>query len=95
MRPTVLAIAAMLASATFPAAAFAQQAAQPGASHEAPIQITGKKTPDLNEVVCEKEQDTGSRLMSHRVCMTRGQWIEQRRLERMDIDKAQIDRPMH
>ena len=52
-----------------------------------------RATPDPNEVVCEKEEETGSRLSSHRVCMTRAQWAEQRRLSRMDIEKVQTQRP--
>jgi hypothetical protein len=87
-------MAALIAAGTLAGSASAQQPAQPGANQQAPIEVNGKKTPDLNQVVCEKEQDTGSRLMSHKVCMTRGEWNEQRRLQRMDIDKAQIQRPM-
>ena len=94
MRLTLLTIALVFTAASAGAQPSVQQPAQPGPSHEAPIQVTGKKTPDLNEVVCEKEKDTGSRLMSHEVCMTRGQWMEERRQERMDIDKAQVERPM-
>ena len=96
MRLTALALGALLAASSAAASASAQQAAQPAANQPA-IEVNGirKKAPDMNEVVCEKEQDTGSRLMSHKVCMTRSQWAEQRRLERMDIDKAQVDRPMH
>ena len=56
-------------------------------------QSAAKPTADPNEVVCEKETDTGSRLSVHRVCMTRSQWAEQRRLNRMDIDKLQTQRP--
>lgn len=63
-----------------------------------PITVTGtqqaKKVPDPNEVVCEKQQDTSSRLIFHKVCMTRGEWSEQRRLDRQEIDKAQTLRPM-
>lgn len=58
-------------------------------------QQSGKKVPDPNEVVCEKQQDTGSRLAAHRVCMTRSQWAEQRRLDRQDVDKAQTQAPLN
>jgi Ni/Co efflux regulator RcnB len=51
-----------------------------------------RKAADLNEVVCEKEEETGSRLGAKRVCMTRSQWAEQRRVERQEIDKAQTQR---
>jgi invasion protein IalB len=51
------------------------------------------KASDPNEVVCEKQEETGSRLVSKRVCMTRAQWAEQRRLNRQDIEKMQTQRP--
>lgn len=50
------------------------------------------KSLDPNEVVCEKEEETGSRLGGHKVCMTRAQWAEQRRLNRQDIEKIQTQR---
>jgi hypothetical protein len=94
MHPSFLSGALMLALGAFPLPAYAQQATQ-----SRPITVIGaqppKKAPDLNEVVCEKEQDTGSRLLSKKVCMSRAQWAEQRRIERMEIDKAQTQRPAH
>ena len=51
-----------------------------------------KDAHDPNEVVCEKQEETGSRLGSHKICMTRSQWAEQRRLNRMDVDKLQTQR---
>lgn len=56
-------------------------------------QPAASKTPDPNEVVCEKEQDSSSRIVTKRVCMTRAQWAEQRRLNRQDIEKMQTQRP--
>lgn len=53
-----------------------------------------KNARDPNEVVCEKQEEIGSRIATKRVCMTRSQWAEQRRLDRQDVEKAQIDRPM-
>jgi len=88
-----IAVAALAAGASA-LPAFAQQPPQ----QQPPITVTGtqppKKAPDPNEVVCEKQKDSSSRLIMHKVCMTRGQWSEQRRLERQDIDKAQTLRPM-
>lgn len=69
--------------------AVAQQTARPT------TQTAAKTTPDPNEVVCEKEEDTGSRIQSSKVCMTRSQWAEQKRLNRKDIDKIQVQRPTH
>jgi invasion protein IalB len=79
------ALAALLASS---APAVAQQPAQARPQGEV------KKASDPNEIVCEKQHDTGSRLMMHKVCMTRSQWSEQRRLDRQDIEKVQVLRPM-
>ena len=55
-------------------------------------QVT-KVAPDPNEVVCESVPVLGSRLQSNRVCMSRSKWAERRRLDREEIDKAQIQRP--
>ena len=93
MRTSILVGAAALAVG---ASAIPANAQQP--TEQQPITVTGtqppKKAPDPNEVVCEKQQDTSSRLVMHKVCMTRGQWSEQRRLDRQEIDKAQTLRPM-
>ena len=64
-------------------------------AQQQPQQQNGKKAPDPNEVVCEKQQDPGSRIVSKRVCMTRSQWAEQRRLDRQDVEKAQMQTPMN
>ena len=57
-------------------------------------QQNSKKAGDPNQVVCEKQEETGSRLSAHKVCMTRSQWAEQRRLDRQEIDKAQTQRDL-
>jgi invasion protein IalB len=77
--------AALAISPVASAPAFAQAAPQNG-------QKASKDSHDPNEVVCEKQEETGSRLSSHKVCMTRAQWAEQRRMNRMDIDKMQTQR---
>ena len=48
---------------------------------------------DPNQIVCQKEERLGSRLVSDRICMSRAQWAEQKRLTRQAIDQAQIQRP--
>ena len=58
---------------------------------QTPPQAQPKKL-DPNEVVCERQEDTGSRLSSHRICKTRAEWAEERRGNRMDIDKIQTQR---
>ncbi len=47
---------------------------------------------DPNEVVCERQEETGSRLSSVRVCKTRAQWAEDRRLTRQEIEQVQTQR---
>jgi hypothetical protein len=47
---------------------------------------------DPTEVVCEKVEQIGTRLVSDRVCLTRAQWAEQRRLNREEIDRIQSRR---
>jgi invasion protein IalB len=44
---------------------------------------------DPNRIVCEKIQETGSRLNSRKVCMTAQQWEEQRRRDRENLQDAQ------
>lgn len=83
-----VAAAALVASPAMVAPAFAQAAQQPAqtsATH---------KVLDPNEVVCEKQQDISSRLVMNRVCQTRAQWAEQRRLDRQDIEKIQTQRDL-
>jgi hypothetical protein len=47
---------------------------------------------DPDQQVCEKVGEIGSRLATKRVCMTRAQRDEQRRLNKMEIDQAQVTR---
>lgn len=77
---------ALAVSGISSAAAIAQASPQAAAP--------GVKTPDPNEIVCEKQEEIGSRLASHRVCKTRAEWAEERRLNRMDIDKIQTQRDL-
>jgi hypothetical protein len=59
---------------------------------EAATQPGAVKGPDPDEVVCEKVEVIGSRLASNRVCMTRAQWAERKRLDREEIERAQTQR---
>jgi hypothetical protein len=47
------------------------------------------KQTDPNRIICEKIQETGSRLNSHKVCMTAQQWEDQRRRDRENLQDAQ------
>lgn len=49
---------------------------------------------DPTEVVCEKVEQIGTRLVSNRVCMTRAQWAEEKRLNREEINRVQTQRDL-
>jgi hypothetical protein len=48
-----------------------------------------KPAKDPNEKICEKQPVIGSRLATRRVCATRAEWEEKRRLDKEAIDIAQ------
>jgi hypothetical protein len=48
-----------------------------------------KPAQDPNEKICENQTVIGSRLATHRVCATRAEWVEKRRLDRDALDSAQ------
>jgi len=47
---------------------------------------------DPNQLICRSEPEPGSRLMGHRRCLTRAQWVERSRLDRQYAEKAQTSR---
>lgn len=48
---------------------------------------------DPNEIICERAEEIGTRLVTKRVCMSRAQWAEQKRLTRQMIEQMQTQRP--
>jgi hypothetical protein len=72
--------------------AFAQTA-QPAQTVQ-PQQQTAKPAKDPNEIVCEKQEEIGSRLSTTKVCKTRAEWAEERRVNRMDVEKVQTQRDL-
>jgi len=52
-------------------------------------QTPSAKSKDPNRIICEKIQETGSRLNTRKVCMTAQQWEEQRRRDRENLQDAQ------
>ena len=50
---------------------------------------TPKGSKDPNEIVCEKQSVLGSRLTTRKVCATRAEWAEKRRLDREAIEQGQ------
>lgn len=79
----------VLSALGLPCAAVAQPQSQ---SSSPPASAQPKKHVDMNEIVCQKQEVVGSRLQTRRVCMTRGEWAEQQRIDRMDLDRVQTQR---
>lgn len=50
---------------------------------------TGKKA---DPMVCERIQEIGSLLRSKKVCMLKSEWDEQRRSDRSNIERSQVQR---
>lgn len=67
-------------------------ARNPGVAH-ATVPAAAGRTVDPNEIVCEKSEEIGTRLVTKRTCMSRAQWAEQKRLTRQMIEQAQTQRP--
>ena len=62
----------------------------PGAAMaERPRDADARKS---TQMVCRNIAETGSRLSKVRVCMTREQWAEQKRITRSDLSRAQTRR---
>lgn len=80
MRRFLMTAAAVTAVSTV---AFAESAPS------SPQQIPPKSPRDPNEIVCERQQELGSRIVSQRVCKTRAEWAEQRRTARSNVEQAQ------
>lgn len=49
---------------------------------------------DPNEVICEKQEVTGSRLATRRVCKTRAEWADLRLQDRQETERIQTQRGM-
>ena len=47
---------------------------------------------DPNEMVCERQQEVGSRLAAAKVCHTRAEWADLKSQDRQDIDRVQTQR---
>lgn len=45
-----------------------------------------------NNLICRSIGETGSRVAKKRVCLTRAEWAEQKRIQRMDLERAQSNR---
>ena len=78
---TVLACASGLALVfAAPVAAQTTQAGQ---------QPPAAKPNDPNRIICQRVEETGSRIAAHKVCLTAQQWEEKRRSDRSYVEDAQ------
>jgi predicted secreted protein len=62
----------------------------PAAAQDVPVRK--KRQIDPNQMVCEKEEVLGSRLAVRKVCMTRAQWDERRKIDRETVQATQTQR---
>lgn len=62
-------------------------AAQSPARSEA-VKIAADKS-DVNKIVCQREEEIGSRLKSKKVCMSVEQWAAYRAQHREDVERMQ------
>lgn len=71
--------------------ALAGLASAPLAGQTAPNSPAGQVKPakDMNEMVCERQRELGSRLASAKVCHTRAEWAELRSQDRQEIELVQ------
>lgn len=77
-----IAIVLMLALATPAAAQTASAQPQPAAP-------AASKAKDPDRIICERQEEIGSRLGGKKVCKTAAQWDEERQQERDALDKFQ------
>lgn len=90
---TRAAVAVSLLSGTTGASAqFTPVMVNPSDKADSVDKKTGK---DPNEVVCEYEEELGSRLKGHKVCATRAEWADRRLETRKEIDAQQRNQPTH
>lgn len=89
MRKALISTAAALILGTGISAPAFAQAAQPTQ------QATTKPAKDPNEVVCERQEEIGTRLGSQKICKTRAEWAEERRSNRQDVEKIQTQRDLN
>lgn len=57
-----------------------------------PAPTTAAQNP--NEIVCQKQEETGSRLAKKKICMTRAEWADRQLQDRQELERAQTRRGM-
>ncbi len=78
-------------------AAFAQTTtASPSTGSSGAVSVSGAQAaPSVaggDKMICERQEELGSRLSVHKICKTASQWAEERRAARDDVDRAQSQR---
>ena len=63
----------------------------PVVAQSAPTQtaVTTSDKAELDRIVCEREEQIGSRLGGRKVCKTVREWQEQRRVQRDEVERIQ------
>jgi invasion protein IalB len=79
--------AALLTGTAVPAVA--QTAAAPSQTQAT---TEAKPAQNSNEIVCQKQEVTGSRLGVKRICMTRSQWADRQMQDRQEVERVQVKR---
>ena len=59
-----------------------------------PAQAQTVRPDYADQVVCETEEETGSRLAAHKICHTRSQWAQIKRDQRDSTEHTQMQRTM-
>lgn len=61
---------------------------------QAPVAAPTTAAQNPNEIVCQKQEETGSRLAKKKVCMTRAEWADRQLQDRQELERAQTRRGM-
>ena len=78
--------ATILAATAVPALAQSTAAS----ANQAPANAAPVNNP--NEIVCEKQETTGSRIGARRVCMSRAEWADRKLQDRQELERVQVQR---
>ncbi|WP_277666829.1 hypothetical protein [Novosphingobium lindaniclasticum] len=64
----------------------------PQTAPAAPAAVPGADAAKQDPIVCERVTEIGSRLRAKKICMTKSEWAEQRRGDRSNIERSQVQR---
>lgn len=86
MRAALRFVVFVAAVGAVPATASEPPAAAVAAGEDPKVAEVAKADP----MICERVQQIGSLLRAKKVCMRKSQWAEQRRSDRANIDRSQL-----